>query len=146
MSDALQNLVQAIDDWRTDRKDEVKAKAERAKNPYGGKILQLHKEWGAKRRAALAAIEADRQQYLRDVERYTQLSRDWVAEHPTLPGAPGRPPAPVPDSIKILAAQALRDGRAKTAIRGVLGVANTRKLNEILAEGEALLKAQEAQQ
>lgn len=142
MTDALQNLVHAMDDYRQNP-PEAPEQPKREKNPYGAKIHQENMLWGKKRKAVMESLEDDKRAYLDRVEKFQELAKRWDEEHKDDPKpSVGRPALELPDEVKMLAAQALRDGRGKTAIRGVLGISRTDKLNRILAEGEELLQAE----
>jgi hypothetical protein len=141
MSDPITNLSQAVKRWRGERTTPTVEPLER--NPYGAKIYQANLAWAETKKRHAQALEAERAEYLKMVEKYTEMSARWKAENPTQTGQrSGRPRAHHPDEIKILAARALREGTSKTVIRSLLGISDTDKLNTLLAEGEALLKAQ----
>jgi hypothetical protein len=142
MSDTIQNLISAVDQWRGTRSAPTVTPLER--NPYGAKIYAMNMEWAEIKDEHERQLDAKRTQYQEQVDRLHELSARWKAEHPEQTGQTrGRPKAFHSDEIKRLAAKALREGTNKTTIRALLGVAGTEKLNGILAEGEALLKAEE---
>lgn len=141
MSNAVQNLIQELAEWRKHRSSaEV---SPRSSNPYGVKIYDLNMQWARTREEHAKALEAQRTQYLEQREKLTELSARWKADNPTPKLPTGRPATPYPDALKIAAARALQEGTTKTAIRGILGIGSTEKLDAILTEGAALIEAEE---
>jgi hypothetical protein len=143
MTDALQNLIQAVDEYRGKKEDAVERA--QAKSPYGQKIYDLNMEWAAKKKAAIEALAADEAQYKAEVEKFTKLHNAWASDNrqQTPHANRGRPKNQWPDEVKMAAAQAIRDKYSRTMVRGALGISNTARFNILLREGEELLQVQE---
>jgi hypothetical protein len=144
MTNTLENLTQAVEQWRGERGNHPIAPRE--KNPYGAKIFALNKEWSAIKKAHAAELEAKRKNYREQVVKFQELSNLWEKDNRgPRPDSAKRGPARQEhsDEVKKAAAAAIREGHKKTTVRVILGVSNTARLNEILDQGEALLKAEE---
>jgi hypothetical protein len=138
MGNALQNLSEAVEAWRTTRVEAPVRVAE--SNPYGAKIYQMNLDWAEVKRQHAEALEARRIQYQEQVDRLHELSARWRADHPVPKGGRGRPRIEHSDDVKRAAAQAVLEGENRTVVRALLGISSTERLNTILAEGQALLE------
>lgn len=144
MTSALENLTQAIEEWRQERGNQPTAPRER--NPYGAKIYSLNKEWSAIKKAHAAELEGKLKNYREQIARLQELSALWEKDNRgPRPDSTKRGPARQEhsDEVKKAAAAAIRGGHKKTTVRVILGLSNTQRLNEIIEQGEALLQAEE---
>lgn len=142
MSDALQNLIEAIAEWRETRSAPTVEPI--ARNPYGAKIYALNMDWARTKDEHARLLDEKRAKYQEQVDKLHELAARWKADNPQKAAKDtGRRRLEHPDEIKTWAAQALREGVSKSTIRALLGIADTERLNTLLAEGEALLKARE---
>jgi hypothetical protein len=137
MTDALQHLHDTVDHWRSNRT--VAAREALPENPYGPKLHDLNTKWGEVLAEHDKLIADKREAYLEERRKLTERSAQWREAHPAPKRKPGRPTTPHPDEVKIAAAKALQEGVSKSTVRAVLAVVDTKKLDQILQDGEALL-------
>jgi hypothetical protein len=143
MSEALQNLNLAIEEWRNTRTRPENQPV--PVNPYGVKIHAMNMEWAEIKDEHARALDAKRQRYQERVAKLTELSARWKAENPTPTTGRGSRRLVHSDGVKIAAAQALRAGVNKSTVRALLGIADTNRLDTLLAEGEALLNTKQGE-
>lgn len=117
-------LVREVEDWRKPLPPQ-----QRAKDPAGVALFELNVEYGRAKREL-------KEKYAAEAERLKGLIADKV---PARKGP--RPRPPYPDSLKAAAYRYYVGSGSKTAVRKVLGVADTQKLNTLLAEGKELVEA-----